>query len=339
MEHRKSHRQLIIVGAVLLLAVLGMVIMAWNWDQVRQVLGQADWRLVPVTLLFSVLSYFCLTYGFVLISRLFGVRMSQRLLFEIGFVSFALGHLVASGGVAGYSLRFLLIKKRGLPIKGVVVASLFHSTLNNLFLFALVPVGLVFLLLNYPLPKGEVIDIGLAAGLLFVLVVLVVLVIFSDAFRARVLDTISRVWSSIARGEIEQRLEGFNLTLAQGVGSIRARPLALALPLVLVVGDWVFMVTVLGFCFDALGNPIDPAVLVIGFAVGIAVGLLSMIPGGLGVQEGSMAAVYALLGLPFGQAVLAAILFRVVYYFIPFLVSLSFYWRLMRGEGGLAPEP
>jgi uncharacterized protein (TIRG00374 family) len=97
----------------------------------------------------------------------------------------------------------------------------------------------------------------------------------------------------------------------------------------LVVGDWVCMVAVLGFCFDALGNPIEPAVLLIGFVVGIAVGLLSMIPGGLGVQEGSMAAVYALLGVPLGQAVLAAILFRVVYYFAPFLVSLGFYRRLM----------
>lgn len=339
MKHRKSHQQLIIVGAVLLLAVLGMIIVAWNWDQVQQVLGEADWRLVPVALLFSALSYVCLVYGFVVICRLFRVRMSRRLLFEVGFVSFALGHLVASGGVAGYSLRFLLLKKRGLPIKGVVVASLFHSTLNNLFLFALVPIGLVFLLLNYPLPRGEVIDIGLAAGLLFVLVVLVVLVVFSDAFRARVLNTVSRVWSGITRREIEKRLEDFNSTLAQGVGSIRARPLALALPIVLVVSDWAAMVAVLGFCFDALGHLIGPGVLVIGFAVGIAAGLLSMIPGGLGVQEGSMAAVYALLGVPFGQAVLAAILFRVAYYFIPFLVSLSFYWRLMRGEDDLVPEP
>lgn len=339
MKLRKRQRQLIITGAVLLLTLLGIVITAWNLGQVRQVLGQADWKLVAVALLFSALSYICLTYGFVLISRLFGVQMNQRLLFEIGFVSFALGHLVASGGVAGYSLRFLLIKKRGLPLKGVVVASLFHSTLNNLFLFALVPIGLVFLLLNYPLSRGEVIDISFAAGLLLVLVVLVILVVFSEPLRTRTLHTVRRVWSRITRREVDRRLEDFNLTLTQGVGLIRDRPLALALPLILVMCDWAAMVAVLGFCFEALGNPIDPAVLVIGFAVGIAVGLLSMIPGGLGVQDGSMAAVYVLLGVPFGQALLAALLFRTVYYFIPFLVSLGFYWQLMRGEDKLVPGP
>jgi hypothetical protein len=50
-----------------------------------------------------------------------------------------------------------------------------------------------------------------------------------------------------------------------------------------------------------------------------------------------MTAVYALLGVPFEQAVLAAILFRAVYYLIPFLISLGFYWRLLKGEGELAP--
>ena len=55
-----------------------------------------------------------------------------------------------------------------------------------------------------------------------------------------------------------------------------------------------------------------------------------MIPGGLGVQEGSMAGIYALLGVPLNQAVLAAILFRVVYYFAPYLVSLAFYRRMLR---------
>ena len=32
-------------------------------------------------------------------------------------------------------------------------------------------------------------------------------------------------------------------------------------------------------------------------------------------------------------AVLASILFRVVYYLIPYLVSLGFYWRLLRQVG------
>jgi uncharacterized membrane protein YbhN (UPF0104 family) len=43
-----------------------------------------------------------------------------------------------------------------------------------------------------------------------------------------------------------------------------------------------------------------------------------------------MAGIYALLGVPVRTAVLAAILYRIVYYFLPFFVSLGFYRRLLK---------
>ena len=340
MEHRKDRPQRVLVTAVVLLALLGIVVVALDWEQVRQVLGQADWRLVPIALLFTAVSYGCLSYSFAMISGIFGVRMSRRDLFEVGFVSYALSHLVASGGTAGYSLRILLIKRRGLPVRDVLAASLFHSTLNNLLLFILVPVGLVYLLANRSLPGAAAVGVGIAAGLLFFLVVMVAAVFFVGTFRAAVLRAVDAVWRKVMRRGMERQLKDLDSTLARGTRAIRERPTVLVSPLVLVVADWAFSVAALGFCFDALGHPIGLGVLLTGFAVGVVAGLLSMFPGGLGVQEGSMAAVYALLGVPFEQAVLAAILFRAVYYLVPFLVSLCFYGRLMRGEDKkLAPGP
>lgn len=59
-------------------------------------------------------------------------------------------------------------------------------------------------------------------------------------------------------------------------------------------------------------------------------------PDDLGVQEGSMAVVYTLLGVPFEQATLTGITVRAVYYLVPVLVSLGFYWRLVRRESSKA---
>ena len=74
----------------------------------------------------------------------------------------------------------------------------------------------------------------------------------------------------------------------------------------------------------------DPGVVVTGFAVGVAAGVMSMVPGGLGVQEGSMAGAYHLLGVPLEQGVLVSFLFRLVYYMVPFGVSLLFYRNDLR---------
>jgi uncharacterized membrane protein YbhN (UPF0104 family) len=54
-----------------------------------------------------------------------------------------------------------------------------------------------------------------------------------------------------------------------------------------------------------------------------------MIPGGLGVQEGSMTAIYVGFGVDPEQAVLAVLAFRLVYQTVPFVISLPLYKRLM----------
>lgn len=334
MEHKSRHQRLLVI-AIVLLALLGVIVVALDWGQVRQVLGQADWKLVPVALLFTGVSYGCLSYSFAITSRIFGVRMGRRDLFEVGFVSYALNHLVASGGTAGYSLRILLIKRRGLPVREVLAASLFHSTLNNLLLFILVPVGFVYLLTNRSLSGSTAVSVGVVASLLFLLIFLVAAVFFVRVFRAAVLGMVGTTWRKVMHRNIEHQLKDLDSTLSRGIVAFRDRPAILVSLLVLVVADWACSVAALGFCFDALGSPVGPGVLLTGFSIGVVVGLLSMVPGGLGVQEGSMAAVYALLGVPFEQAVLAAILFRAVYYLIPFIISLGFYWRLLRGEGEL----
>jgi uncharacterized protein (TIRG00374 family) len=217
-EHRtKGRRERIVVGAaIVLLALLGTVVVALDWGQAQQVLGQADWRLVLVALLLTAVSYGCLSYSFAAVSRIFGIRMGRRDLFELGFVSYALSHLVASGGTAGYSLRVLLIKRRSLPVRDVLAASLFHSMLNNLLLFILVPVGLVYLLTNHPLPRNTAIGIGAIAGMLLFLIVLVAAVFFVGPFRAAVLGMVGVGWRKVTRRSVERQLKDLDSTLRRG---------------------------------------------------------------------------------------------------------------------------
>ena len=57
-----------------------------------------------------------------------------------------------------------------------------------------------------------------------------------------------------------------------------------------------------------------------------------MLPGGMGVQEGSMVGIYVLLGVDYERAVLASVLFRAIYYLVPFAASLLLYARILRGQ-------
>jgi uncharacterized membrane protein YbhN (UPF0104 family) len=50
-----------------------------------------------------------------------------------------------------------------------------------------------------------------------------------------------------------------------------------------------------------------------------------MIPGGVGSQDVTMAALLSLFGVNLGIGILAIVLFRVGFYFVPYFVSLVIY--------------
>jgi uncharacterized membrane protein YbhN (UPF0104 family) len=103
-------------------AVTGALGLLLDWPEVRRVLGQADWTVSPLALLCTSVSYGCLSYGFAVLSAIFGIRMAQRMLVAIGVVSIALNHLLAAGGVAGHSLRLLLMRPRGIAAGDILAA-------------------------------------------------------------------------------------------------------------------------------------------------------------------------------------------------------------------------
>lgn len=72
---------------------------------------------------------------------------------------------------------------------------------------------------------------------------------------------------------------------------------------------------------------------VTGFAIRMAVSVISMVPGRVGIHEGTIAGTYQLLGMPLEEAVVVSVLFRVACQLIPLALSLSLFWRMSRSTG------
>jgi uncharacterized protein (TIRG00374 family) len=313
---------------VALLALLGALSILLDWREVRGVVSQATWKPVIASLGITAVSYLTLSYSFALVNRLFRIELDLRTLFGIGFLSSVM--IATVGGVAGHSLRLLLLTRRGQAAGDVMAPSLFHGYLESLIFFALIPAGLGYLALTHPLSPGLSLAVTTGAAVLGLAFAMTAVVFFVGPVRAIAMWLVGWAWHLMTRQTITAGLRDFEATLRRGMGRLRSRPLGLALPLSLIVLDRVCRLGIVWLCFQALGGQVDPAVVVTGFAVGVAAGVMSMVPGGLGVQEGSMAGAYHLLGVPFEQAVLVAFLFRLVYYMIPFGVSLLFYRNVLR---------
>lgn len=317
---------------VLVVVLLGAVFIAMDWGQVRNALGQARLQPIPYALAATLISYGCISFSFARVSKLLGIRMRVRDLAAVGFVSTVINHLVSSGGAAGYSVRYLLMNRHGVGMKDVLAASILHFYLTSLMMIAMLPVGLIYLLLHASASQTASIILGALASIVVLAALFATGLVFSGSMRERVIAVLVRAARALAHRDVEGPLARFDATMTQGVQAMRERPSSLVLVLSLIATDWAASAIALWFCFRALGATLAPGQLVSGFVIGIVAGVASMIPGGLGVQEGSMAGIFALLGVSFERALLASILFRLVYLMIPYAVSLGFYWRLLRRE-------
>jgi uncharacterized protein (TIRG00374 family) len=323
----QERRPRLTIWVIIILVLLAIALVALYWGSTQQILRETNWSMAFVALLFTAMSYLGFGYGFATVFRVFRVRVRQLYLLEVGFVSTVLDQLVTLVGLAGLSMRLLLMRRLGLKPGEIVPPSIFHSYLNNLGIMIVVLGGLLNTLISFALPPGGVLTVGIAAIILALVITIAATLLFVAKVRVLALRVLAQIVRFVARRDISNALTQFGDALSAAVIVIRNRPWILALLMALVVADWLCNLTTLWLCFKALGYNIHAGVLVTGFAAGVTLGFISLIPGGLGVQEASMAGVYALFQVPFAQAALAAVLFRVVYYFIPFFASLGFYWR------------
>jgi uncharacterized membrane protein YbhN (UPF0104 family) len=101
-------------------------------------------------------------------------------------------------------------------------------------------------------------------------------------------------------------------------------------PTLWILFDWVLTVGVLWAAFWAVNSVLPLSVVIMGFGVGLFFSLVSFVPAGIGIMEGSMTAVFVSLKVPLEASVLAVLIFRLTYQVIPLVVSLFLFHGLVR---------
>lgn len=176
--------------AVVAILVIGAVIIILDWDQVSKLSEGADWRFIIVALGCTALAYFLGSASFVLVLRLFGVRLEWPYLMRLSWLSIVQHNLIAFP--AALSFRILLLGGCGVPNSRTVGASLLLAYLKDIALFALIPFSMLFVVLSGNLSSGGVAAI-LSIGAVVAVGVIIIGVVFSSRrLRCHLLDKIGR---------------------------------------------------------------------------------------------------------------------------------------------------
>ncbi len=327
-----------VIWPVLAILAIGAGLVAWDGKRIAAVLLQADWHYLSGALLFTAFSYLCVSYTYTIVARIFGIRMPGRDLTEIGFVTTSLNHIVRSGGLAGYSVRYFLMSLHGVPLSEVLSSSFVHYYLTSIDMLVMLPVAIIYVLTRVQVVEELRVALTTLIIFYFLFTILFTWVVFSNPMRAWLLDRFTRFQTRLAQRKsgppaFLTRLQGglfdFNNHVMRGLQALRQEALSTSLVILLTFVDWISSAVVVGLCFDAFGPALKPGAVVASFMIGVMAGVLSALPGGIGVQEGSMAGIGMLFGATFEQAILASLLFRIIYYFAPYAITPLFYPHLL----------
>jgi uncharacterized protein (TIRG00374 family) len=347
-EVPRERRRRVAIAAALTLG-FGLLVLLFGLSDARDLLRTAAGirpAMLALPALLTVASYAAMSRSYQEIADTAGCRLSFRGWLRITFVSNTVNYLVTSAGLSGFAVRMFLLAQRGVPSNQAVVISLVQTFLTNFTLLLFILLGFAALVTRHTLPAPALVVASTAVVVFAALLAWSVLLMYRRRLRRRTLFFIADAGHRLLRRLVPRwtpgrvRLWRFQHDLNAGLEFILARKDRMLAPAGWIMLDWVLTIAILWAAFRAVNYAVAPGLVTIGFAVGICLSLVSLVPAGLGVMEGAMTGVFVSLGVPYETALVAVLIFRVAYYVFPLVLSLFlFHGVMLQAAHGVASRP
>lgn len=340
---KKSLKYLLYCAGMLLsLAILAVMIYHAK-DSFVKIWQEVQTKYLFLSFFSSVLIYVAMGMSLYEILRIMGKPIAKSAAIGIALVSTTVNYLISSLGASGFALRAHLLNRRRIPFGTCVTASIVITVLLYFVLAIIILQGSVLLLFSSSVTTLQLAEnFGLIIGMC-VICVLVTAFLFNDELRSkwlrRTFRLLNKVLFHVFRALIpKDRYSNFAAQLDEGIELIHRKKRKLTATITYVCADWFFTIMVLYFAFRAVGVEISAGILVAGFAVGMVTTLIPILPSGLGAMEFAMTAVFHQMGIDWDAALMATLIYRIVYYVIPGIISIFIYWGLQLSSPPSTPK-
>jgi len=251
---------------------------------------------------------------------LFNERISLWRCILIVMASASIG-MVAGGMVGSGAASFQWLRNSKAKTQSAALASSLPLLMNNLAVLGISLFGVIYLLILHELTKVQIISFLIILFLLLLVVSIIFLVLYKrEKSVPIILKTINSIYKIIKRPFNEERMKGqlsemfaaWDLLLSKGWKK----------PVLGVVMSFGFDIAAL-FCLFVAGNKlINPGVLLIGYGLPLLLGKAAfVIPGGVGIVEGTMVALYDKLGIANAVAVIVVLAYRLISFWLPSIMG------------------
>jgi len=274
---------------------------------------------VVLAVIAQVLSRLGNGYLFWAVVALVGQRLSVVRGALIGLAASSVG-LVAGGLIGSTAATYRWVRGSNVNAEGAGLAGGVPTVLSNGVLVIISVFGLLHLLFVHELSRLQAIIFGLTLLILGLTVAGMLWGVQHRSHLTKVGLWTSVHWAKLRRqtydsSTVQTSIERlFNTWDALRTGDWR-RPVTGA---VLTVA---FDMLTLYLIFIAAGHRVSPGILLAGYGLPLLLGRLSVLPGGVGIVEGTMTVLYDGLGVPNPITVVVILVYRAISFWLPALLG------------------
>ncbi len=320
--------------AIIFIIILGLLLTFSNLKKFKQQLLTMNITNFSLTIACTFIVYI-LEGIFIFFSlKVFNEKIPLFISLKYSLIINSFGYLVSLGGLTPFATQIYILDHHNITIKKATLTRVLQVIFFNFLFDILLIAGFVYILIYHKTQEFNLAVVIAPVSFFFLLITCFYCAIFWKSFRLvstkiffTVLNTILRLFSKKVKLDPSWALNLFD-DFNEGFMSLIIMPHYLITIIGITIVDWIFWLSVMYFSFLTVNYPIKIGFMFIGFSIGQIIGILSMLPGGVGTLEGSMSLVYVALGVPMETALGAVILYRICFYIIPFFLSLPFYFSL-----------
>jgi uncharacterized protein (TIRG00374 family) len=318
---------LIVLGLAVHLLIPQIAALEKSWLVVQKM----SWWAVMLAVIAQVFSY--LGSGFTLHAIL---KSNQQDLSTprgalITMASYSIG-LVAGGWVGAAAATYGWIHRENQDANTAMLAGTLPAMLNNAVLAGVAVVGVVYLIIVHELSRAQLIGFGIVLLVLSLVVIGIVAGLRSPGLVEELAVRLFGRWAALHHKVYEPQGTITSVRqFAHAWDSLSGkRWLQPALGAITNIG---FDMLTLYFLFIATGYPINLGILFAGYGLPFILGKLAfMFPGGVGVMEGSMVAMYENLKVPNEISVVVILGYRLFSFWLPSLLGFIAGAYLLRSQ-------
>lgn len=346
-EARKKNKRwklilnIVTVVALVILCYLIRHEIAQTIENVQRVNIFALLLIIPLQVI-NYLSYARLYTG---LFGLLGNKTSNKEMFKVSLELNMVNHVFPSGGVSGFSYFSMRLKRLGISTGKSTLVQTMKFVLLFVSFEVVLAFGLLFLALGGQASNMTILVASSLATFLFMATAGAAFLIGSETrinnFFTYVTMMLNKAIHVVRRGHPEtisiERVQKTFKELHENYVVLKSDYRQLVKPALFALTANITEVLSLYVVYIAFDQWVNPGAVILAYAIANFAGLISVLPGGIGIYEAIMTAVLVTAGVPASVSIPITIMYRVLNTAIQVIPGYYFYHKALRDDPVIEP--